>query len=318
MQGQSLLPLLSTCGHGATTALEAPAGDHGEAAARGRLYPANLEATAIIDGDWKLVHNKVRPAELPEFELFDATSDPLDQKNVAAEHPEVVERLSKALDGWHDDGDGRPAEAGCRADQEAERRAAAAAAQPRLRPLIAAGCLRRTVMSRRRPRTFRATGSLMLAQRNRARRLRAVVARARDRAPGGSARRLFKPESSAELQRSPSGRFRRTEWRFDGDPPVAAAADSAGHARVAAGPGVAGLDGDSGPPDRPHRRTISRSSISSGRPGSTTADLVHAVEIRMRAPAGGNVWIQGVGTERVDLAEQINIGTRLPWPFRRR
>ena len=30
----------------------------------------------------------------------------------------------------------------------------------------------------------------------------------------------------------------------------------------------------------------------------------------MRAPDGGNVWIQGVGTERVDLAEQINMAAR--------
>jgi arylsulfatase A-like enzyme len=54
-----------------------------------------------MDGNWKLIHNVVRPADKPEFELFDFYRDPLDQKNVAAEHPEVVDRLAKMLDGWH-------------------------------------------------------------------------------------------------------------------------------------------------------------------------------------------------------------------------
>ena len=105
LHGQSLVPLLQIpAGPGATTErttwkkrpviMEKVALDGDE-------HPLNLEATAILDGDWKLIRNKVRPAELPEFELFDATHDPLDQKNVAAEHPDIVERLSKALDGWH-------------------------------------------------------------------------------------------------------------------------------------------------------------------------------------------------------------------------
>ena len=54
-----------------------------------------------MDGNWKLIHNVVRPADKAEFELFDFYQDPLDQKNVAAEHPDVVERLAKNLDAWH-------------------------------------------------------------------------------------------------------------------------------------------------------------------------------------------------------------------------
>jgi arylsulfatase A-like enzyme len=66
----------------------------------GKDFPDALVAHAISDGDWKLIHNTVRPPERPEFELFNAQSDPLDQHNLAAEHPDVVQRLAKALDGW--------------------------------------------------------------------------------------------------------------------------------------------------------------------------------------------------------------------------
>ena len=52
--------------------------------------------------------------------------------------------------------------------------------------------------------------------------------------------------------------------------------------------------------------------------GFDSPDLVHAVEIRMRATDGGNVSIQGVGTERVDLAEQINMAEGFPGHSRRR
>jgi len=59
------------------------------------------ESFAITDGDWKLIHHTIRPAARPEFQLFDARRDPLDQRDVAGEHADVVQRLSKALDGWH-------------------------------------------------------------------------------------------------------------------------------------------------------------------------------------------------------------------------
>lgn len=59
------------------------------------------QSYAINDGEWKLIRHTIRPAGRPEFELFDAKRDPLDQRNVAADHPDVMARLSKALDGWH-------------------------------------------------------------------------------------------------------------------------------------------------------------------------------------------------------------------------
>lgn len=55
---------------------------------------------AIIDANWKLVHNTTLEPGLAEIELFDYAKDPLNMQNVAASHPEVVARLRKLLDGW--------------------------------------------------------------------------------------------------------------------------------------------------------------------------------------------------------------------------
>jgi hypothetical protein len=41
-----------------------------------------------------------RPADVPELELYDHRNDPLDQRNVSSEHPEIVTRLSEQLDRW--------------------------------------------------------------------------------------------------------------------------------------------------------------------------------------------------------------------------
>jgi hypothetical protein len=50
----------------------------------------------------ELIHHTVRAASQAEFQLFDARKDPLDQHDVAAEHADVVQRLAKALDAWHE------------------------------------------------------------------------------------------------------------------------------------------------------------------------------------------------------------------------
>ena len=41
-----------------------------------------------------------RPARVPEFELYDHVHDPLDRTDVAILHPEVVERLTKAVNAF--------------------------------------------------------------------------------------------------------------------------------------------------------------------------------------------------------------------------
>jgi len=98
MQGQSLKPLFA-----------APGGE------RWRPRPAISEwrrrtdqlgtrivdAFSIIEGEWKLVRNVERPDDVAEFELYHHRTDPLDQKNVASENPEIVDRLRQQLEAWH-------------------------------------------------------------------------------------------------------------------------------------------------------------------------------------------------------------------------
>jgi arylsulfatase A-like enzyme len=61
------------------------------------------ESYAMLLDGWRLVRNvKVpdRDQPAPEFELYEHAKDPLALHNVAAEHPDVVERLAKELDRW--------------------------------------------------------------------------------------------------------------------------------------------------------------------------------------------------------------------------
>jgi arylsulfatase A-like enzyme len=62
--------------------------------------PRDTESLAVVADTWKLVHNAKRPPGRPEYELFDHRRDPLDQRDLAAQHPEVVKRLAGTLDGW--------------------------------------------------------------------------------------------------------------------------------------------------------------------------------------------------------------------------
>ncbi|HUE87678.1 MAG TPA: sulfatase [Vicinamibacterales bacterium] len=104
IQGQSLLPFLSAAAAAGTG--EWPGWTPRPAISErwpttNNAPPSQIrESVSIIDGNWKLIHNTVRPDDLPEFELFDYYKDPLNLKNVAADHPEVIARLSKAIAGW--------------------------------------------------------------------------------------------------------------------------------------------------------------------------------------------------------------------------
>ncbi len=102
IQGQSLLPLIA-------------AAQKGEATAEGwRVEPAvsenvtvgddKLRATALLDGDWRLIDNTFIPKgqERPEYELFNYRQDPLNLKNVADDHPDIVERLKVELADWRE------------------------------------------------------------------------------------------------------------------------------------------------------------------------------------------------------------------------
>jgi arylsulfatase A-like enzyme len=102
LQGQSLIPFLSAAaGTGGWPGWTPRPAISERVPTTDNAPPSqSRESVSIIDGNWKLIHNAVRPGDLPEFELFDYYQDPLNLKNIAADHPEVVARLSKAIAGW--------------------------------------------------------------------------------------------------------------------------------------------------------------------------------------------------------------------------
>lgn len=121
-QGQSLRTLLAADGKGPRTGTAGSGWSRRPVIAErqpqgGGEAMREIESYAIMDGAWKLIHNIAPPADRAEFELFDFYKDPLDQKNVAAEHADVVERLTRTLDAWH----GMAVQARLKPDSEAAR-----------------------------------------------------------------------------------------------------------------------------------------------------------------------------------------------------
>ena len=100
MQGQSLVPLMSA------EDPNRPEGWRRRPAVSERTWneamrdPDTANGTAIVWEGWKLIHNKERPEDRPEYELFDHRKDPLNFVNVAAEHPDKVEELKGHLEAW--------------------------------------------------------------------------------------------------------------------------------------------------------------------------------------------------------------------------
>jgi len=108
-QGQSLLPLLAPETPDASSDAAAALGWQERPAFSERaIAPAAFAGgdlgracLAIVDGDWKLIHNTEGRDDLPEYELYDHRNDPLDLVDVAAQHPEVVETLKHKLAEWN-------------------------------------------------------------------------------------------------------------------------------------------------------------------------------------------------------------------------
>ncbi len=113
-QGQSLVPLL-------VAARDAPRGSGGSIVQAAQALgwkplpavtekarskdaggppPYDTESYGIVADGWKLVHHVHRSQGSPEFELFRHAGDPLDLKNVAERHPDVVEKMRAKLAGW--------------------------------------------------------------------------------------------------------------------------------------------------------------------------------------------------------------------------
>jgi arylsulfatase A-like enzyme len=57
-------------------------------------------SVALFSDGWKLIQHTERAPGMPEFELFDHRADPLDRTDVAARHPDVVQRLAKEIAAW--------------------------------------------------------------------------------------------------------------------------------------------------------------------------------------------------------------------------
>jgi arylsulfatase A-like enzyme len=57
-------------------------------------------SVALFSDGWKLIQNTERPPAMPEFELYDHRTDPLDRTDVAARHSDVVQKLAKDIAAW--------------------------------------------------------------------------------------------------------------------------------------------------------------------------------------------------------------------------
>jgi arylsulfatase A-like enzyme len=101
-QGRSLLPLVRRVAAGEDLAewRERPAFTERALRAHEGTETDILPGFAIVRGGWKLVrHSRPAPGR-PDLELYDHREDPLNLRNVAAEHPEVVNRLAAELERW--------------------------------------------------------------------------------------------------------------------------------------------------------------------------------------------------------------------------
>jgi arylsulfatase A-like enzyme len=100
-QGRSLRPFLESSPPAAAFRAEwasRPAVSERVPNGPNQAPPRDKACEAIVDGPWKLVRN-LTPG-YPAHELFEWKADPLDRKDVASRHPDVVVRLGKALDAW--------------------------------------------------------------------------------------------------------------------------------------------------------------------------------------------------------------------------
>jgi arylsulfatase A-like enzyme len=60
-------------------------------------FPAKIGQQAVRLGDWKGVRTRTHAKPSGPIELYDLKSDPAESKNVAAEHPDVVARITEVM-----------------------------------------------------------------------------------------------------------------------------------------------------------------------------------------------------------------------------
>jgi arylsulfatase A-like enzyme len=102
LQGQSLLPLLDPgSARGEPWAGRPAVAEKAAVKDQGSPPPRETESYALRRGPRKVVFNPQRYEAQPEHELFAPLDDPLDQKDLARDDPQGVERLFKELLAWH-------------------------------------------------------------------------------------------------------------------------------------------------------------------------------------------------------------------------
>lgn len=104
-QGQSMVPLMRAAeGEGSATEL----GWENRPAISERYIHSSMgpglgdqfNFYSMLNDEWKLVRKMTIEGETVGHELYDHDADPLDQNDVAAQHPEIVEKMVAQLDSW--------------------------------------------------------------------------------------------------------------------------------------------------------------------------------------------------------------------------
>ncbi len=102
-QGQSLVPLMAASDAPEELGwVSRPAFSERRDGGFGEEDPPlpDIESLAVVLDGWKLVKNLNVPEGRSELELYSHVDDPLNLDDVAADHPDVVERLANEIDRW--------------------------------------------------------------------------------------------------------------------------------------------------------------------------------------------------------------------------
>jgi arylsulfatase A-like enzyme len=103
VQGQSLVPLIKGTPFHRRTPVMTSRYAHPNAKPNGFVPENRINTFALIERNWKLIYReKGKEVGLTRVELYDRRTDRAETKNVAAEHPDDVERLMTELGKWLD------------------------------------------------------------------------------------------------------------------------------------------------------------------------------------------------------------------------
>jgi arylsulfatase A-like enzyme len=101
VQGQSLVPLLRGEKFERKPPVMTSRLAHPNAKPGGFVPENGTNAFALITREWKLIwRDHAQRAGLPEIELYDRRTDRAETRDVAAQHPKVVQRLRAEMDQW--------------------------------------------------------------------------------------------------------------------------------------------------------------------------------------------------------------------------